>query len=69
MTSFLRTRKDRHPRTEAKTHPAEGTNSNNANINQLHVADAVQPARQDHISRTINSQQSEDVDNKTPHDH
>lgn len=69
MTSFLRTRKDRHPRTEAKTQPAEDTNSNNANITRLHTTDAVQPARQDHLSRTITSQQSEDVERKTPHDH
>lgn len=68
MTSFLRTRKDRHPRTEAKAHPAQDITSSSANIERLHTTDAVQPPRQDQFSRTVDSQQAEDVDNKIPHD-
>lgn len=62
MTSFLRTRKDRHPRTEAKPRVAQEITDSNANIDRFNTTDDTQCQPQDHLSRTITSQQTQDKD-------
>ena len=68
MTSFLRTRKDRHPRAEAKPRTAEDIKRSTPEIDRFKVPDDAQQTRQDHLSRTIDLQQSQKTqdDDYTP---